>query len=266
MSTPIEVYNYPLSPCGEKVRFALAEKQLSWTDHHVDLAAKENLRPDFLRFNPKGLVPVLRVGADVVAESTIIIEFIDDHWAEPPLRPADAVARARMRRWTKLVDEVLHPAWPGIAWPILVRPAWQAKSAEAVEAMLAALPDPRRRERQSRLYQLGLNAPDAQESLIVFATVCREMEQALIAGPWLSGESFSLGDIALLPYFVALEAFSLERLFEAYPRITDWYSRACARPAYGGHPGTLLPQRRLAEVAEYGRAAGAALKLSLAHP
>jgi glutathione S-transferase len=262
----IEVYNYPLSPCGEKVRFALAEKQLSWTDHHVDLGAKENLRPDFLRFNPKGLVPVLRLGADVIAESTIIIEFIDDRWAEPSLRPDDPLARARMRRWTKLVDEVLHPAWPGIAWPILVRPAWQAKSAETVEAMLAALPDPRRREKQSRLYQLGLNAPDAQESLTVFATVCREMEEALNAGPWISGESFSLGDIALLPYFVALEAFSLERLFATYSRITDWYSRACARPAYGGHPRTLLPPVRLAEVAQYGRAASAALKPSPAHP
>jgi glutathione S-transferase len=262
MGALIEVYNFPLSPCGEKVRFALAEKQLSWTDYHVDLGTKENLRPDFLRFNPKGLVPVLRLGADVIAESTIIIEFIDDRWPEPPLRPVDPLARARMRRWTKLVDEVLHPAWPGIAWPILVRPAWQRKSEAEVLRMLAALPDPRRRERQSRLFQLGLNAPDARESLVIFASVCRDMEEALTAGPWIAGESFSLGDIALLPYFVALEAFGLERLFQAYPRIVDWYGRACARPAYDGHPRTLLPQTRLAEVAEYGREAGAALAVT----
>lgn len=63
-----------------KGAITLAEKQLSWTDHHVDLGAKENLRPDFLRFNPKGLVPVMRLGADVIAESTIIIKFIDDRW------------------------------------------------------------------------------------------------------------------------------------------------------------------------------------------
>lgn len=262
MDALIEVYNYPLSPCGEKVRFALAEKQLSWTDHHIDLGAKENLKPDFLRVNPKGLVPVLRVGDDVIAESTIIIEFIDDRWPEPSLRPADPLARARMRRWTKLVDEVLHPAWPGIAWPILVRPALQKKSEAEVLAMLAALPDPRRRERQSRLYQLGLNAPDARESLSTFAALCHDMEEALADAPWIAGESFSLGDIALLPYFVAIEAFGLECLFHAYPWAVNWYARACARPAYGGHPRTLLPQARLAEVAERGREASAALKLT----
>lgn len=262
MGALIEVYNYPLSPCGEKVRFALAEKQLRWTDHHIDLGAKENLTPGFLLFNPKGLVPVLRLGDDVIAESTVIIEFIDDRWPEPSLRPADPLARARMRRWTKLVDEVLHPAWPGIAWPILVRPAWQKKSEAEVLRMLTALPDPRRRERQSRLYHLGLNAPDAEESLGIFEAVCREIEDALAAGSWIAGETFSLGDIALLPYFVALEAFSLGCLFEAYPRIRNWYAHACARPAYGGHPRTLLPQERLIEVAGYGREAAAALKLA----
>ena len=67
----IEVYNYPLSPCGEKVRMALAEKELPFVDIDVDLGSKANLKPDFLRLNPRGLVPVLAHGGTVVADSTV---------------------------------------------------------------------------------------------------------------------------------------------------------------------------------------------------
>ena len=82
----IEVYNYPLSPCGEKVRFALAEKSLPFLDRHVDLGSKENLGPDFRRLNPKGLVPVLLDDGVAVADSTVILEYIEDRWPQHPLR------------------------------------------------------------------------------------------------------------------------------------------------------------------------------------
>lgn len=251
----IEVYNYPLSPCGEKVRMALAEKELPFVDIDVDLGSKANLKPDFLRINPKGLVPVLAHGGTVVADSTVILEYIEDTWARNPLRPALPLDRARMRRWTKHVDEILHPAWPGIAWPILVRPKWLAKPPGDVEAMLAALIDPRRRERQRRLYEEGLAAADCQQSIAVLHATCSDMEEALAGSSWLASESYSLADVALLPYFVALEIFGLEDLFRSHARVSDWYDRACARPCFKGHPRTMISAERLAEVAGYARTA-----------
>ncbi|BCH25279.1 glutathione S-transferase [Mesorhizobium sp. L-8-10] len=244
----IEVYNYPLSPCGEKVRFALAEKELAFVDHHVDLGSKDNLKPGFLRLNPKGLVPVLLDDGVAVADSTVILEYIEDRWPDRPLRPADPLGRARMRRWTKHVDEVLHPAWPGIAWPILVRPKWLAKPATEVEAMLAALLDPRRRERQKRMFDQGLAAQDARESIAVFIATCEEMEIQLAGTPWLAGEDFSLADVALLPYLVAVEIFDLARLYQRFTNVARWYAAACARSCFKGHPRTMLPAKRLQEI------------------
>ena len=158
----LRLYNYPLSPCGEKVRFALAEKGIAYEYRNVDLGAKENLTPRFLALSPNGYVPVLEVDGTPFVESTVINELIDENWPLPPLKPERPGDRAEMRLWTKLVDERLQPAWPGIAWPILVRPAWQAKSPQMVEDMLAKLPDPARRERQRRMYQEGIDISSIQ--------------------------------------------------------------------------------------------------------
>lgn len=247
----IEVYNYPLSPCGEKVRFALVEKRLGFIDRNVDLGSKENLRPEFLRLNPRGLVPVLVDGEEIISDSTVILEYIEDRWPERPLRPPNAIGRARMRRWTKHVDEMLHPAWSGIAWPILVRPKWLEKTDVQVDEMLAALPDPKRRERQKRLFKLGLEAPDATDSLAVFRATCGEMDRDLGQSIWLTGGSYSLADIALLPYFVAVEVFGLRRLFHQYENVGRWYADACARPCFNGHPRNLLPTHRLQEIEDF---------------
>jgi glutathione S-transferase len=250
MNTMIQVYNYPLSPCGEKVRFALAEKGLSWLDRYVDLESKQNLQPDFLRLSPKGLVPVLVVDETVIVESTIINEFIDDNWRAPPLRPDAPSERALMRSWTKLVDEVLHPAWPSIAWPILVRPAWLRLAPEQVEHMLAGLLDPIRRERQERHYRLGLDSPDARKSFEVVRDVCDAMEGQLARTQWLAGVTYSLADIALFPYLFALDIFGMYEEFAGRrPQLARWYESVKVRPAFGGDVRSLFDPKRLDEVA-----------------
>jgi glutathione S-transferase len=256
----IEVYNYPLSPCGEKVRFALAEKGLTWVDRHIDLESKQNLSPEFLQLSPKGLVPVLVADGTVIVESTVINEFIDDAWPTPLLRPSSPSDRAMMRGWTKLVDEVLHPAWPGIAWPILVRPAWLRLDPKDVEHMLEKLIDPVRRARQERHYRLGLNSPDAKQSLDVFKDVCDAMERQLSTARWLAGEQYSLADIALFPYLFAVDVFGLSALFaNGRPRLAQWYRDISARPAFGGDARSMFDPERLRAVAAYGAEAAAHL-------
>ncbi|MBM3597163.1 MAG: glutathione S-transferase family protein [Alphaproteobacteria bacterium] len=245
----LTLYNFPLSPCGEKVRLALAEKGATYREISIDLGRKENLTPEFLRMSPKGYVPVLVAGADVVRESTVIIEYLDDLLPDPPLRPPSPAERSRMRLWTKLVDETLHPAWPGLAWPILVRPRWLAQGDAAVERMLNQLPDPARRERQRRLYRLGTEAPDSADTMRVFDAVIDDMEEALAAGPWLAGSAFSLADIAVLPYLFVVDVFGMRDRFESRaPRVADWYARADARLAWGGSLRSLYPAALLAEV------------------
>ena len=250
----VKLYNYPLSPCGEKVRFALAEKKVAYTYRAIDLGAKQNLTPEFLAMSPRGYVPVLVVDGVPIIESTVINEFIDEVWPEPALKPAAAGDRAAMRLWTKLVDERLHPAWPGMAWPILVRPAWQARTPEEVEEMLGKLLDPARRERQRHMYHDGVDSAGAIESVGVFTEVCDQMERRLRKVPWLAGDSCSLADIALLPYCFAIDAFGMRALFETgRPALAGWYRRCNARPAWGGDLRSLFEPARLAEVERLGR-------------
>src|SRR4029453_6650243 len=83
MITVIELYHTNMSVCSQKVRFALAEKKLRWEDHHVNLQAGEQLRPEYLKLNPNAVVPTLVDNGTVIIESTVINEYLDDAYLEP---------------------------------------------------------------------------------------------------------------------------------------------------------------------------------------
>ncbi|MGZ8445922.1 MAG: glutathione S-transferase family protein, partial [Candidatus Binatia bacterium] len=106
----IELYHNDMSVCAQKVRFALAEKKLAWESHHLNLRAGDQQQPEYLKLNSNAVVPTLVDNGTVVIESTVICEYLDDAYPEPRLRTADAVGRARMRLWTKQLDEGVHAA------------------------------------------------------------------------------------------------------------------------------------------------------------
>ena len=74
----LELYNTPHSTCSQKVRICLAEKNLEWTDRHVNLATKEHLAPAYLKINPNGVVPTLIHDGAVITDSSVICEYIDE--------------------------------------------------------------------------------------------------------------------------------------------------------------------------------------------
>src|SRR5271154_4027853 len=102
----IKLYDFLPCPFGQKVRIILAEKGLSYELIQVDMTQGEQRKPDFLRLNPFGRVPVL-VDEDVtVYDSTIIAEYLEDEYPEPPLLPAIGASalRARARTWEDFAD------------------------------------------------------------------------------------------------------------------------------------------------------------------
>ena len=93
--TVVEVIEHPLSPYAQKVKIALAEKGVPFSARIPD-AMGSGATPDaFRRANFRGEVPVLVVAGRTLFDSTIILEFIEDHWPDPPLLPADPFERAR---------------------------------------------------------------------------------------------------------------------------------------------------------------------------
>jgi glutathione S-transferase len=100
----IQLYDYPQSPYCQKVRIVLAEKDLSYEKIFVDLPKGGQKSPDFLRLNPYGRVPVLVDEDEVVYDSTIINEYLDDEYPHPPLMPMQSGGRARARMLEDFAD------------------------------------------------------------------------------------------------------------------------------------------------------------------
>jgi glutathione S-transferase len=224
----LTLYHYPSSPCAAKVRAVLSEKRLDWDGIVVDIIEKENLTPDYLKLNPKGVVPVLVDDGDAIAESSIIMEYLDTAYDTDSLKPESALGRARMRKWLKWVDGTQHPNWPGLAWIIIIRPIWLAKSKAETDALL----DPARRERQVRLLKHGFDAPDFEAAMRVLDRTLGDMEAALANRDWLVDDKPTLADLAVLPYVIGAEKFGLDIMLAGRPRVAAWLDRWRATPTW----------------------------------
>ena len=104
----LKLYHNDMSTCSQKVRFLLAEKGVEWEGVELDLRGGDQQRPEFLKINPKGLVPALDHDGNIVVESNIIIEYLNEVYPEPPLLPADPAGRANARWWIKKLDDGMH--------------------------------------------------------------------------------------------------------------------------------------------------------------
>ena len=229
----LELYTHPMSPCAQKVRIVLAEKDLDWEKHHVDLPNKANLQPEYLKLNPLGVVPTLVHDGRPVIESNIICEYLNDTFSQTPLMPTDPYQVAKIRFWMKHVDTKLHPSCGAVQWPILMRPGLMKKTEAEREALLNQVPEAPRRERQRRLVKHGLDAPDVAGAVKMYVKTIQDMDAALQENTWVVGDSFSLADVALAPYFQTLYQFGWTALYEErYPRVADWYARICERTSY----------------------------------
>jgi glutathione S-transferase len=229
----IELYNHSTSVCAAKVRLVLKEKGIEWTSRYVDLLAGEQFAPDYVKLNPKAVVPTLVHDGRVIRESTVINEYLDEVFPEPALKPATPEARAHMRVWTKLVDEVIHPACTDITYATQHRHTILAMPPAERAAMLAATPNPEWRERKRRLVEEGFDAPFVQASVRAHGKLLDEMEAALADAPWLAGATYSLADIAVTPYVNRLYMFGLDWMWVGRrPRVADWFARIRSRDSY----------------------------------
>ena len=229
----LELWHATHSTCSQKVRLCLAEKGLPWTSHFVDLRRFQHLEPEFLALNPAAMVPVLKDGGEVICESLVINEYLEDAYPQPSLRPSSPLARARMREWTLYVAE--EPTW-AVKLPSFqknIRPELAGKyTQDEIEAIAARMPNRDTAARWVRAVQAGFTDAEIAASLERLAKTLDRMEAALARGPWLAGEDYSLADVDMAPFVHRTAALGAQAMIEARGRAADWYRRMQARPAF----------------------------------
>lgn len=221
----LKLYDGTTSVCAIKVRLALFEKGVAFESHNIDLRKGDQLDPAYLALNPNGVVPTLDDDGEIVIESSVIMQYLEDCHPTPSLLPQSPADRAAMRLWMKRVDDIVHPSIGSLTHATVYRPAFLALDENARAERLAKIPDPDRRERFAAVYKDGLDAPIAAASVKNLNKLIVDMEAALAESDFLTGDAYSLADAAVTPYINRLFDMGLLGLWViSAPGVLRWYS------------------------------------------
>jgi glutathione S-transferase len=226
------LYHAGLTPASVKVRLTLREKGLPYESRFLRLLEQDHLSPDYLAVNPDGQVPTLVHDGEVITETTIINEYVDEVFPDPPLRPTSPAARARMRRWGQIAGEYLLQSVATLAWHHAIGPILREKDPAEIDRALARLTVPYQRQKWLKAGRTGFSVQELDDARGKIAYSIAQMEQALTTHRYLAGESYSLADINVLSSVWRVPRWAPELMNEIIsPRTYAWLLMMRARPA-----------------------------------
>ena len=235
----ITLYHHGSSVCAAKVRMYMHEKNIDWEGKYLDILKGDQFDPAYVKLNPKAVVPTLVHDKTVITESTVICEYIENVFPNPPIRPVDPVQCAEVMYWTKSVDEDLHPACAALTFMASHRHTINRLGSKGLQAFLDSTPpfsvSPVWHEQKKIYVRQAFEAPDGAQKVRLYDDYVLRMENALADGDWLVGDYFSFADIAMTPYLTRLDMMSMSGMWEngRRPRVTDWFTRIKDRSSYG---------------------------------
>jgi glutathione S-transferase len=242
---PHNRHNAAQSTCSQRVRFVLNAKKLPFTEVKLDLLAGDQLKPDYLRLNPNGVVPTLDHDGNVVIDSSVIIEYLDEVAPAPEsFTPEAPVARAAMRSLMRFIDEMPAAAVRVPTFNLAFLPRFQKMSEQ--EFVAFAESKPLRKDFMLAMGRKGFPDKEMNAALDRLARTLERMEQAIASsgGPWLQGKRPTLADIAVMPAIVRMADLGLGTMWKDKPAIARWYDAIRAHPAFEPtyYFGSLLTQ------------------------
>jgi glutathione S-transferase/RNA polymerase-associated protein len=192
------LYEHPLSPYAQKVKIALREKGIAFEGRIPNLFTGGDR--DFQAANPRLEVPTLVDGDTAVFDSTIILEYIEDRWPDPPLLPSGAAMRARVR----MLEELCDTYYEAINWAVFEVRVFQRATGALADQLLARAAD----------QVSGINA---------------YLERQLGGRPFFNGDAFGWGDLSIVPLVNA--AASSGHAPASGSALAAWLARVIARPS-----------------------------------
>ena len=253
------LYNAPQSTCSQRVRFVLNAKSLAFEEKKLDLLAGDQLKPDYLALNPNGVVPTLVHDGDVVIDSSVIIEYLDEIAPDgESFTPREPGERARMRSLMRFIDEMPAAAVRVPTFNLAFLPRFAKMSEE--EFLAFAESKPLRKEFMLAMGRTGFPEKDMNASLDRMRRTYERMDAAIAqsGGPFLQGARPTLADVSLMPALVRMDDLGLAGMWADRPAIGRWYAAIRAHPAFRPtyYTGSLLteifPHLREKQVARAG--------------
>lgn len=198
----IRLYHFPLSPFCRKVRLTLAEKKLE-----VELVEERfwEPSPDFLRRNPAGKVPVLRMDQKIFSESQAICEYLDEVIPNPQLMPRDPDQRYEVRRLCAWFDDKFQ--------------------SEVTSKLL--------HERVNKKV-MKQGYPDSKNVKYGAAQIKFHLDYMawlLDQRRWLAGDQMTLADITAAAHLSCLDYIS-DVDWNRSATVKDWYAKIKSRPSF----------------------------------
>ncbi len=239
-----KLYNAPQSTCSQRVRFVLNAKKLPFDEVKLNLLEGDQLKPDYLKLNPNGVVPTLDHDGAIVTDSTVITEYLDEVVPENSFTPENPVTRARMRALMHFMDEMPAASVRVPTFNLAFLPKFQAMSREDFVAMAES--KPLRKEFMLAMGQTGFPKAEMDAALARLRRSYERMEREieLSGGPWLLGKDISLADVAAMPALVRMYDLNYAD-WQDLPRVVTWFDNIRAQPAFVPtyYHGSLLTER-----------------------
>ena len=227
----LTLYHHPISTCSQKVRIALAEKGLDFESRIIDLASGENLSEWYLSINPNGVVPSLSNNEDVIIDSSVICEYLEECFPETSLAPKDPVGRAHMRAWMRYFEEVPTTAIRVPSFNTFFLPVFQNLPEAAIHAQ--AEKRPLRKHFYRELGNVGFSEQRVDESMERLRSCLVRVDGAIREnGPWLLGSQFTIADIVLIPSIIRMADLKLEDQWTDLPDFKAWLTAVTERPSF----------------------------------
>ena len=240
--------------CCHKVELVLAEKGLDFETVTVPLFRSAQYDPDYLRINPRGVVPTLVHDGATIVESTVICEYVDETFPASPLMPGDPAGRAQVRQWTKLVDEEIHEAGSVLSFCAMFRDRMLVMEEAEREERFRNVGNPGREDFYRSSVEDGVASRFAFRAVAVYERLVRDLEARLATtGSWLAGGRYSLAEAAVTPYFARAEYLGLLDIWIAgRPATAAWWGRIKSRASFAAVLTGTLSNADLAEMSASG--------------
>jgi glutathione S-transferase len=239
-----KLYNAPQSTCSQRVRFVFNAKGLGFDEVKLNLLAGDQLKPDYLKLNPNGVVPTLDHDGEIVTDSTVITEYLDEVAPADSFTPENPVARARMRTLMHYIDEMPAAAVRVPTFNLAFLPSFQKMDRK--EFVAFAESKPLRREFMLAMGQAGFPKQEMDAALTRLRRSYERMDAEIekSGGPWLLGKDITLADVAVMPALVRMHDLGLAD-WQDLARVVTWFDNIRAQAAFGPtyYPGSLLSEK-----------------------